>query len=732
MAEASAEPGGLGAPAAADGGAIEASFRNALPHYLPLTIFPLIVAAALFGGWWIAGPCLFFVLANPLDLAFGVDEKNMDPAKAPEGRLIWYDLPVWLWAFLWPATFAFTLWQIFIVGHLSIWEGVLMALVLAVEAQAVFIVGHELVHRRATWERRLGEFLLASASYPQYATEHIYVHHALVGTPLDVGSAPRGESLWRYFPREVVSNFVCSWRVTRERLARRRLPTWHHSNPFWRYAIETAFWYALVYWMGGWWAVLIYVLLCLYVVFSMKLSNYIQHYGLRRIRLPNGRFEKVRPRHSWSADAKFSNWLFYNMQRHADHHAQASRHYPLLQFRGADESPQMPGSYGKMFGLAMRPKRWFETMDPLVDQWREHFYPGIDDWSAYDSPVSVARPDAFDAIVEIFAAAPRLARSIERNPELLDNLQRREFADLDLPGGFGPNREFEATARRGLTRLYWTHEFGVAQMKEQIAETPVQDTDDAVEVMRNWSNDKAFQIGMHTLRGNLDPIEAGTALANVAEASIAAVLTAVEEDVAKRSGPDDAGGVAVVILGDLASGEAAPGAELDVLIVCDDGSDRRCEALCRRFREALRSLSRGSLLFAPLPRGRKGRGAPLALRSRGNRSHCRLGQRAPATDQGAMRLRGRRGWDRAALPRCAARAAGPRRHPRRADRGTPPGGWRHGRAQSRVDRRDGGRPRGCRAQRPAPATDPCRRRFGRPGAHGSLDLQVRRAPRRDR
>ena len=113
----------------------------------------------------------------------------------------------------------------------------------------------------------------------------------------------------------------------------------------------------------------------------------------------------------------------------------------------------------------MRPKRWFETMDPLVDQWREHFYPGIDDWSAYDSPVSVARPDAFDAIVEIFAAAPRLARSIERNPELLDNLQRREFADLDLPGGFGPNREFEATARRGLTRLYWTHEFGVAQMK---------------------------------------------------------------------------------------------------------------------------------------------------------------------------------------------------------------------------------------------------------------------------
>ena len=431
---------------AARGGAVEPSLWNALPHFMPVLIFPLIVVAALQGGWWIAGPFVFFMLAGPLDLAFGADERNMDPAKTPERRLIWHNLPVWLWAFLWPLTFAFTLWRILVVGHLSVWEGALMAVVLAGEAQAVFIVGHELVHRRAAWERRLGEFLLASASYPHYATEHVYIHHALVGTPLDVGSAPKGQSIWRYFPREVASNILGAWRVARERLARRRLPVWHYSNPFWRYGLETAVWYALIYWMGGWWAILIFVALCLGIVFSMKLSNYIQHYGLRRIRLPSGKFEKVRPRHSWSANCKFSNWMFYNMQRHPDHHAVASRPYALLQHHGGDESPQLPGSYGKMFGLAVRPRRWFKTMDPLVEQWRAHFYPEIDDWSAYDSPVSEARPEAFDAIVEIFGAAPRFARSIERNPELLDTLQDREFTDLDLPGGFGPDREFEATA----------------------------------------------------------------------------------------------------------------------------------------------------------------------------------------------------------------------------------------------------------------------------------------------
>ncbi len=609
MAEVGADPGGLGAGAAAGGRPLQPSLWSALPHFLPLLIFPLIVNAALQGSWWIAAPFVFFMLAGPLDVALGADEKNMDPAKTPERRLFWHNLPVWGWAFLWPLTFAFTLWHILVVGHLALWETALMAVVLATEAQAVFIVGHELVHRRHTWERRLGEFLLASASYPHYATEHIYIHHALVGTPLDVGSAPKGESLWRYFPRELASNILGAWRVTRERLARRRLPMWHYSNPFWRYGFETALWYALIYWMGDWWAVLIYAVLCLGVVLSMKISNYIQHYGLRRIRMPNGRFEKVRPRHSWSASCRFSNWMFYNMQRHPDHHAVASRPYALLQHRGEDESPQLPGSYGKMFGLAVRPKRWFRTMDPLVDQWRAHFYPEIEDWSPYDSAVAEARPEAFDAIVEIFGAAPRLAGLIERSPELLDSLKSREFTDLDLPGGFGPDLEFEVTARSGLTRLYWTHEFGVAEMTEQIAEAPVQDVSDTADAVRNWSNDKTFQIGIHMLRGNLTPIEAGTALANVAEAAIAAVLEAVDEEIAETRGPRGEGGIAAVALGDLASRDVAPGMALDLLFVHGGGSAGEQEATCRRYGDALRRLSRGSLLFADAPRGGKGRAA---------------------------------------------------------------------------------------------------------------------------
>ena len=582
---------------------IEPSILNALPHCLPLVVFPLIVVAAIHGGWWLLPALVFMCVAGPLDRALGRDGRNMNPARTPERRLLWHNLPVWTWGLLWPPTLVFGMWQILVANQLETWEDVVLVIILTMEAQAVFVVGHELIHRRAAWERRLGEFLLASASYPQYATEHVYIHHAKVGTPHDVGSAPKGESFWRYFPREVASNLTNSWKAAGERLARRRLPVWHYSNPFWRYGLGLAFWYGLVFWMSGIWAVLVFAFLGFSCVFSMKISNYLQHYGLRRVRLPNGRWERVMPRHSWSADWKFSNWMFFNMQRHADHHAMASRHYPLLQVHGPDESPELPGTYGDMMNIVLRPKRWFEKMDPLVDQWREHFYPEIDDWSAYDSPITAARPDAFEAIVEIFGAAPRLAGRIERNPELLDCLQDREFTDLDLPKGFGPDEEYEAIARRGLARVYWTHEMGVREMKDRIAEIPAADARETAEVVRNWSNDKAFQIGMHVVRGNLSPAEARAALSNLAEASISAVLAAVVADRVDRAGPLGEGGIAAILLGDLASREAHPGVTIDMLFVHDGGGAGEHERLYRRFRETLTDLAEDSLLFSPVPPG---------------------------------------------------------------------------------------------------------------------------------
>ena len=576
---------------------LQASFRNAAPFFMSLGIFPLVALAATRGGWWIAGPFVFYWLIELLEAPFGLEERNLDPRSTLDSDLFWYKLALWLWGILWPATLAFSLWQMLMSDHLAVWEVWLMAFALTSVGQACFIIGHELVHRRALWERRLGDFLMSSVSYPHYATEHLYIHHAQVCTPGDAGSAPKGQSFWTYLRHEVVSSLVLAFRVACEQTARRGLPVWHYKNPYWRYALLTASWYVFLYWMGGPWAVVVFAVLGVCAVLSLKIINYVQHYGLRRVRLPNGRYERIQAHHSWSAAYRLTNWVYYNIQRHADHHVAPNRRYPVLQHFKKEGSPQLPGNYMKLAGLAMFPKRWFATMDPLVDQWRAHFYPELDDWTAYDSPACAAKPDSFEAISEIFSAAPRLADWINRCPELLDNLKAREFTDLDLPRGFGPDPEFEAIARGGLTRVFWTLEFGVPEMIEQLDDTPVQDVREAVDAARKWSNDKAFQIGMHTLRGNLNPIEAGRALSNVAEASISAVLSAAEEDLAGRRSE---GSLLVAVTGDLASGEAAPGTSLKPLFVYAGQSADYFDALHRLFVEALRELSRDNLLLAPM------------------------------------------------------------------------------------------------------------------------------------
>ena len=152
---------------------VEPSVSNALPHFVPLVVFPLVIGAVTHGGWWIAGPVVFFLLADRFDRLFGLEERNMDLATTHESQLFLYKLSLWLWAALWPATFVFSLWQMLVTDRLAAWEVMVVAGILAGVGQTVFVVGHELVHRRAPWERRLGEFLLASASYPHYSTEHV-------------------------------------------------------------------------------------------------------------------------------------------------------------------------------------------------------------------------------------------------------------------------------------------------------------------------------------------------------------------------------------------------------------------------------------------------------------------------------------------------------------------------------------------------------------------------------
>jgi alkane 1-monooxygenase len=176
-----------------------------------------------------------------------------------------------------------------------------------------------------------------------------------------------------------------AWRAEKAMLARKKKPVWDFGNPFWRYLVLQTLTLALAFWLAGWLGVALFLWQAWIAIWQLELVNYIEHYGLTREHLGDGKYEHVKPRHSWNAAHKASNWLLINLQRHSDHHYKPDRRFPLLQNYTEDEAPQLPYGYPIMTMAAMFPPLWRRVMNPRVRAWRKQFYPEIEDWSEYNS-----------------------------------------------------------------------------------------------------------------------------------------------------------------------------------------------------------------------------------------------------------------------------------------------------------------------------------------------------------
>jgi alkane 1-monooxygenase len=93
-------------------------------------------------------------------------------------------------------------------------------------------------------------------------------------------------------------------------------------------------------------------------------ANYVEHYGLLRMKGPDGEYERCQPHHSWNANHTYTNLVLFQLERHSDHHANSSRRYQSL--RHFPDLPQLPSGYFGMFPLAYVPALWFKVMDPRL------------------------------------------------------------------------------------------------------------------------------------------------------------------------------------------------------------------------------------------------------------------------------------------------------------------------------------------------------------------------------
>ena len=225
---------------------------------------------------------------------------------------------------------------------------------------------HELIHRPGRWMFRLGSGFYAAILFGQHASAHRLVHHRHVATAEDPNSAPEGMGFYRFWLRAWVGSYREGRRAEtalRER-GNKRGPhpyLWHLAGSL----VGLTLGYALAGWGGvaAWWA------LATWAQSQILLSDYVQHYGLRREALPGGKPAPVGAAHSWNSGPWFSSALMLNAPRHSDHHAHPSRPYPALRLGDETEAPRLPWPLPVACTLALFPPLWKRAIRPTLRRW---------------------------------------------------------------------------------------------------------------------------------------------------------------------------------------------------------------------------------------------------------------------------------------------------------------------------------------------------------------------------
>ena len=232
------------------------------------------------------------------------------------------------------------------------------------------VAGHEMGHKVNDKGQVLcAKLVLACSGYGHFFIEHNKGHHKDVATPEDPASSKFGETIYKFVRREIPGAFRRAWELETARLNRLGKSEWSLSNEIIQPALITIAAYTLMLAYFGPIMIPFLMIAAAFGWWQLTCANYVEHYGLLRLKDKNGRYERCQPKHSWNSNHKASNLVLLHLQRHSDHHAHPTRPYQVL--RDFPEVPALPSGYPWMFFISMFPSAWFSVMDPKVIEWAE-------------------------------------------------------------------------------------------------------------------------------------------------------------------------------------------------------------------------------------------------------------------------------------------------------------------------------------------------------------------------
>jgi alkane 1-monooxygenase len=173
-----------------------------------------------------------------------------------------------------------------------------------------------------------------------------------------------GESIYKFARREIPGAFRRAWAIEKDRLERREKSVWSTDNQILQSMSLSVLLQAGLLIAFGWKMIPFLVLHNVFAWWQLTSANYVEHYGLLRLKDANGRYERCQPHHSWNSNHLVSNLVLFHLERHSDHHAHPLRRYQSL--RHFDNLPTLPSGYFGSYLLAWVPWLWYRVMDPKL------------------------------------------------------------------------------------------------------------------------------------------------------------------------------------------------------------------------------------------------------------------------------------------------------------------------------------------------------------------------------
>ena len=213
-------------------------------------------------------------------------------------------------------------------------------------------VGHELGHKtNQPFKMFLAHVMLTTSIQNHFVTYHNSGHHRDIGTPKDLSSAKQGDNFYYFALRSQIGGYFKTWKLESKRLT--SLGKNKLINPMIIYTLIPLLFLTTIYFFFNFNTKIIYLITGIYGISVLEAQNYFAHYGLRRKKQENGRYERVQPKHSWNSDHLIGRVLLFELTRHSDHHHMGAKPFQILESK--KDSPLLPFGYPMMLMLCYFP-----------------------------------------------------------------------------------------------------------------------------------------------------------------------------------------------------------------------------------------------------------------------------------------------------------------------------------------------------------------------------------------